>query len=98
MCLHLIFQSDQGGGCSAKAFEGSAVGKAWSVSNMSFAGVYSLVGVGIEQYMVDYLHLTLHIVPFLFSPIVAQVFLPYKQQPFLHHKIFVGRQPHGKRN
>ena len=63
----------EGGGCTAKEFESSAAGKSWSLSNMSFAGVYSLVDVGIEQYMVDYLHLTLRIVPFLFTPIVAEV-------------------------
>lgn len=63
----------QGEGCSAKQFENSVAGKAWSVANKSFAGIYSLPEIGIEQYMVDYLHLTLRIVPFLFSPIVSLV-------------------------
>lgn len=58
-------------GMTAAEFEKSDLSKEWSSKNLSFAGQYCLPEVSIHQYMVDYLHLTLRLVPVIFAPIVT---------------------------
>lgn len=60
-------------GMTAAEFELTETSKKWSSANSSFAGVYSLPTVKIEDYIIDYLHLTLTLVPLLFKPVLYLV-------------------------
>ena len=62
-----------GTGMSAAEFELTEISKKWSAANRSFAGMYSLPDVKLESYVIDYLHLTLTLIPLLFKPILYLV-------------------------
>ena len=59
---------------TAAEFEKEQESKDWSALNMSFAGEIGVPeGLSLDQFIVDYLHLTLRLVPVIFPPIVQLV-------------------------
>ena len=58
---------------TAEEFEKTSASSDWAKENRSFTGIYALPEVGIERYMVDYLHMTMRIIPIIFRPIIERV-------------------------